>query len=199
MPFNIPLDCVPSIHKADDLLLRPIRASDANLDFEAVMESREFLRLWEQSTWPEDGFTIEENRADLEKLQQRHEAGESFTYTVMTPQQSKCLGCVYVFPADATMFERSNISSINGSQWSSVSAAVYFWVRKSNLAAGLDRLLLDNLRSWLADSWHFSEPVFVTNEEFCQQVDMIKNAGLQKRFSIDDPKATRRFSAYGEP
>src|SRR5215218_4357264 len=83
--------------RTDEFLLRPIRESDAELDYDAVMESREFLRLWEQSTWPEDDFTVEANRADMAKLERRHAEGESFTYTVMNLEETRCLGCVYIF------------------------------------------------------------------------------------------------------
>ena len=58
-------------------VLRPILATDARLDYDAVMESREYLRKWEQSTWPEDDFTVDANREDLAKLEQRHASGES--------------------------------------------------------------------------------------------------------------------------
>ncbi len=49
------------------------------------MESREFLRTWNQSTWPEDDFTVEANREDMVKMEQRHVDGEAFGYTMVTP------------------------------------------------------------------------------------------------------------------
>jgi len=32
------------------------------------------------------------------KLERRHAAGESFAYTVMSPTETQCLGCVYIVP-----------------------------------------------------------------------------------------------------
>ncbi len=95
-----------------EFVLRPLLASDAELDYDAVMESREFLREWEQSTWPEDDFTVEANRADLVKAERRHANGDAFTYTVMNLDQTECLGCVYVLPPDARMFAGVQVTAI---------------------------------------------------------------------------------------
>lgn len=97
---------------APEFLLRPIQESDAALDHEAVMESKEFLRSWEQTGWPEDDFTVEANRADLVRLAQRHNAGTSFAYTVLDPSLAKCLGCVYIFPTTAALFSKAKILSL---------------------------------------------------------------------------------------
>ena len=64
MPFgpDVSLSAGP---RADEFILRPITAADARFDCEAVMDSREYLRQWEQSTWPEDDFTVADNQSDL--------------------------------------------------------------------------------------------------------------------------------------
>lgn len=51
--------------RTDEFLLRPLRETDAGLDYDALMASRELLRLWESSTWLADDFSLEANRADL--------------------------------------------------------------------------------------------------------------------------------------
>ena len=197
MPFIHDAIHVPNGMRTNDFVLRPIREADAELDHQAVMESREFLRTWEQSSWPEDDFTVEANREDLRKLQRRHAANESFTYTVMNLTEAQCLGCVYVFPTDANIFARAEICAIDGTNWSDYAAAVYFWIRKSRLADALDRRLLDVLGPWLAHDWRFDDFLFITNEQFEQQVEMIENAELPLAFRISDPKAEGDFLAYG--
>ena len=197
MPFNEDVKPVPEGLRSDKFLLRPIRVADAELDYEAVMESKEFLRIWEQSSWPEDSFTVEANREDLRKLERRHADEESFTYTIMSPTETRCLGCVYIFAMDAAMFSRSDISAIDGARWSDYAAAVYFWIRLSRLADALDRAVLDALVPWLKDDWRFENWLFVTNEQFTQQVMMMESAGLRPGFRIKDPKAAGRFLAYG--
>lgn len=199
MPDNSATFHAPDSLRTDEFLLRPIRAFDAELDYDAVMESREFLRLWEQSTWPEDDFTVEANRADLAKLERRHAEGESFTYTVLNPDETQCLGSVYIFPTSAPMYSRPEISATDGESWAAHEAAVYFWVRKSRLADGLDRRLLEALGPWLAHDWGIAHPLVITNEQFAQQVAMIESAKCRLRFHLRFPNEPGTSLAYAWP
>ena len=186
----------PSGLETREFILRPILASDAELDYEAVMESREFLRKWDQSTWPEDDFTVEANREDMVKLERRYASGESFTYTVMNLDQTECLGCVYVFSPEASWFSDAHVSTVGADQWSDCDAMVYFWVRKSRLSEGMDRLLLDSLLKWFEQEWSFDAPVVMTNEQFDQQVAMIEGTDLRRRFEIKLPDDPGKYLAY---
>jgi hypothetical protein len=177
-------------------VLRPLLGSDAELDYDAVMESREFLRKWEQSTWPEDNFTVEGNREDLLKHERQHVEGEAFTYTVMSLDETECLGCVYVLPPDAKMWSGANVTNLGADSWSECDATVLFWVRKSRLAEGLDRALLDSLLAWLKREWSFTAPVIVTNEQFDQQVATIESTNLGRRFELRVPGNPGAFLAY---
>ena len=99
--------------RTDEFLMRPMRSSDAELDYEAVMESKGSLRLWELSTWPKDDFTVEENAKNLVELQMCHERGQAFGYTVMHLTETQCFGCVYVFPPDAEWLETMQVSPVD--------------------------------------------------------------------------------------
>jgi hypothetical protein len=196
MAFNTDDFHAPEGLGTDEFLLRPILASDAELDYEAVMESKEFLRQWEQSSWPEDDFTVEGNREDLAKLERHHADGESFTYTTMNPTETQCLGCVYIFPTAARLFSRAQISAIDGAWWSEFEAANYFWIRKSRLADKLDRRLLEALGPWLEHDWRIERYLIVTNEQFEQQVAMIEGANRQLRFQLTFPNEPGKSLAY---
>lgn len=195
MPFPQTID-VPDRLVTERFLLRPITAADAARDHAAVMASREQLRVWEQSSWPEDDFTVAANREDLEKLEQRHAAHQAFTYTVLDPTGTECLGCVYLMPPDARMYDGARITPIGDHRWADYAAMVYFWVRSPLLATGLDRLLLDELRDWLARDWDLGPALFVTNEQLEQQVKMIEETGLQLRFRIHEAGKPGRYLAY---
>jgi hypothetical protein len=182
--------------RTDEFLLRPIRASDAALDYEAVMASKEYLRPWEQTGWPADDFTVEANRADVVKLERWHAAGERFTYTVLDPTGTQCLGCVYIAPTGAPLFARKQIAAIDGARWSEYAVAVHFWVRTSRLAGGLDRRLLDALGPWLAQEWQIARHLIVTNEQIEQQVSLIESTGRRLKFRLTDPKEPDQSLAY---
>jgi hypothetical protein len=192
---NLELD-VPEGLTTEEFVLRPIVAADAELDYAAVMESRDYLRTWEQSSWPEDDFTVAANREDLEKLEQRHANHQAFTYTVLDPAGTECLGCVYLMATDARMFAGARITPVGDRRWADYEAAVYFWVRRSRLAAGTDRALLDALRTWIAQDWNLGGHVIVTNEQFAQQVDLIGQTDLRLRFQIEEANKPGRYLAY---
>lgn len=182
--------------ETDQMLLRPLRSTDAELDYEAVMESREFLRIWEQDTWPADDFTVEANVKDLEKHERDEESGVGYTYTVMTPDETECLGCVYTYSPTVNWIERDPKTPIGDHDWSSVDAVTMFWIRLSRLDEGMDRTLLDLLRQWMDDAWPFENHVFMTNEDFHQQVEMIEAAGLERRFYVGDVDKPGTFVVY---
>lgn len=166
------------------------------------METKELLRAWEQTGWPADDFTVEGNREDMVKLARRHDSGESFTYTVMNPAQTQCLGCVYIFPTNAKYYAKSQITPVAGEAWSDFDTAVSFWIRQSRLAAELDRTLVEELDRWLAQVWSLPKRLFMTNEQFLQQVTMLQAAGLHLKFRLDfpsEPGATLAFSFDSTP
>ncbi|HEY8601285.1 MAG TPA: hypothetical protein VIL85_22835 [Thermomicrobiales bacterium] len=189
---------VPTELRTDEFLLRPIRAADAALDYEAVMASKEYLRPWEGTGWPADDFTVEDNRADVVKLARWHAARERFTYTVLDPTETQCFGCVYIVPTGAPLFARKQIAAIDGARWSEYAVVVHFWVRTARLADGLDRRLLDVLGPWLAEAWQIPHHLIVTNERVEQQVSLIESTNRQLRFRLTDPKEPGASLAYAQ-
>jgi hypothetical protein len=124
MPFADELRPPPALRTRESLL-RPIRTDDATLDHEAVMASKEMVRIWEQTGWPADGLTIDQNREDLRRLVARHNDGSAFTYTVLVPDESLCLGCVYIFPTDFGTYTRASITPLQeGIDWDAHDVAV---------------------------------------------------------------------------
>jgi hypothetical protein len=185
MTFADPSRPVPDRLVAASFVLRPITTADAERDHAAVMETRDELRVWEQSSWPEDDFTVEANRADLADLEQRHAADRAYTYTMLDPSEHEAWGCVYVFPTDATFLTKATVTPIGPDEWSDVDAVVYFWVRaaQSHRAS----VLLDVLRTWFADAWALAHTVYVTNERYERQVRLFSGAGLTPRFEVREP------------
>lgn len=196
MPFRHDLTA-PDRLTTDDFVLRAITVADAELDYAAVMESRDLLRLWQQSTWPADDFTVEDNRVDLHEMERRHTAGAAFGYTMLDHDESTCLGCVYVFAPDARFLAAATVTAVGEAAWDEIDAAVYFWVRTSMLSVGLDRALLGHLRRWFADDWGLDDVVFVTSELLTQQVQLIEGTDLELRFEIAEPDKPGHHLAYG--
>ncbi|MBN9240991.1 MAG: hypothetical protein BGO97_14860 [Micrococcales bacterium 70-64] len=188
---------VPAELVADEFRLRPITADDAALDHAAIMETREELRSWEQSTWPEDGFTVDDNRADLAGMQERHDADRAYSFTVLDPTGSECWGCVYVFAISAAFLERSHVRALGPRAWEDVDAVVYFWTRASRTAVGMDARLLAELRAWFAQTWRLERTVYVTNEQYAHQVALLAATDLELQFELREPDKPGTYLVYG--
>lgn len=197
VPFTDSTEPVPAELQTEEFALRPIVADDTEMDYAAVMETREYLRLWQQSTWPEDDFTVEANRKDLIDLEQRHAAHRAFTYTVLDPDGTRCLGCVYVFPTSATFLAKSTVTPVGDDEWVDVDAVIFFWTRLSQMASGMDKRLLAALRAWFKDEWKLEKTVYVTSEQFTQQVDLLDRTDLNLKFELLEPGKPRKGLVFG--
>jgi hypothetical protein len=170
MPFY-PDDAVaPEGLRLSRLVLRPLRAADAALDYDAVMSDAQALQRWSQSSWPADDFTLAENRTDLERHEREHGERVAFTYTVLSPDQGTCLGCVYltpVFPEAARLVAGAMFPVQLG-----------FWVRAAEVGGELDRYLFEALREWLRTSWRFDAVVLAISQKDERQESVVRDAGL---------------------
>jgi hypothetical protein len=196
MVFDNESSTIPDSLETDNFLIRPLRATDVTLDYAAVMESKEFLRKWDQSSWPADNFTLAENLRDLQRHEQEHINRESFTFTVMNPTSTECLGCIYIFPRTTSWLAKADTTPIGDTDWSNYEAVILFWIRQSRLAEAMDRQLLDILRLWFEQEWTFDGHLFLTNEQFEQQVSMFEEAQLQLQVEVKLPKLPGKFRAY---
>lgn len=187
---------IPDRLVTDQFFIRPLLTTDVELDYAAVMESKKLLRTWEQSTWPADDFTLAGNLKDLQRHEREHINREAFTFTVMNPTETECLGCIYIYPRTARWLTRVEITSVGNKNWADYEAVIRFWVRRSRLAKGMDRQLLDTLRPWFSQEWAFDGHLFHTSEQFEQQVAMWEEAGLQRQFELKEPKDMVKDLAY---
>ena len=140
-PF-VPKDFeVPASLETSSFRLRMLTVNDVVKDYDAVMSSLEHLqklRVFGDS-WPRSTLTLEQNLIDLGWHQKEFQRRRSFAYTVMSLDESRCLGCVYILPAEAAETD----------------AVVYLWVRQSEYEKGMDPVLFETVKSWLAEKWPF--------------------------------------------
>jgi hypothetical protein len=141
--------------------LRPLTTAEVEKDYEAVMSSKESLRqiFSEDDDWPADTMTLEENYRDLQDHQTDFEQRRGFTYTVETPAGDTCIGCVYIYPSPRGDYD----------------ARVYYWVRDSAKAQGIEAELGAFLRQWVREAWPFQQLVFPGRDLSWQAWDALKN------------------------
>lgn len=127
--------------------LRPIRESDVDIDFPAVMGSQ--ARLWaiygEAWGWPPPTMTFEADREDLARHEAEIAAHETFNYAVLDDGETELLGCVYIDPPEE--------ASPPGTD-----AVVSWWVVDAHAGGPLEAALDAEVPRWLADRWGFRSP-----------------------------------------
>lgn len=186
----------PSGLRTEAFVLRPITPSDAAADFDAVIDSRADLIGWEQTGWPADDFTVEDNPADLVGLAAENEAGRRYTYTVVEPGGDRALGCVYVAPPTVKFLARAEIVALGTAGWDGVQAAVHFWMRTSLSEFDLETRLVAELDRWLHDDWGLTAVVFVTTRDFDRQIGVLKGLGMSPAFEIRQPGKSVPYLAF---
>ncbi len=131
---------VPARLAGEGFHLRMLTVNDVVKDYDAVMSSASRLKgsMNPGTPWPE-GLTLEDDLVDLGWHQREFTMRRSFCYTVMAPDESICLGCAYIYPSEKAAYD----------------AKVFWWVRESALAGGLDERLGNTIRHWLKDVWPF--------------------------------------------
>ena len=138
---------VPEVLEHPRFRLRMLSVNDLVKDYDAVMSSVAHLRTTfsreSGGSWPE-GLTIEEDLVDLGWHQREFTRRSSFAYTMMTPDEGRCLGCVYIMPTRRRGHD----------------CKVEMWVRADELASGLDEALYRTVRAWIAETWPFANPAF---------------------------------------
>jgi len=178
-------------------IVRPLVPSDAVLDHEAVMSSREFLYHWEQDPpYPPEDFSVEDNLEDLRQMDSEHCNGTRYTYTVMNADETQVLGCIYLLPNDDRMHRAAEVTSHDGTDLSSVDATVAFWVRVSTWEYGFERAVLEAMLRWLRDDWLLERPVIMTNEKLEHQIATIESLGLTRRFDYHRDRDMYGSHAY---
>lgn len=128
--------------------LRPIRAADVDVDYPAVMGSRDSLwaKYGEAWGWPPSTMTFEQDREDLARHEREIAAHETFNYAVLNPDETELLGCVYIDPP----YEDSPAGTDAITSW---------WVIDTRVGSGLDIALAEFVPRWLADVWGFKSVV----------------------------------------
>lgn len=181
---------VPAGTSTERLLLYPLTVGHVELDYAAVMASREQLNRWSQTTWPTPDFTLAENHADLERHQREHDEGVAFTYTVLDPAERRCLGCVYITPLPASA---AHLYTKEG-----YGAKVTFWIRSDEADSSLESHLIATLRGWFAAEWPFDRLIYPVSPQNLPQAALLSSAGLveQPSLALADGRICR---VYAEP
>jgi hypothetical protein len=124
--------------------LRPIAGADAELDYPAVMGSRQ--RLWsiygQAWGWPPESMTLEQDRDDLVRHAVEIAAHVSFNYALFDDAETALLGCVYIDPPRKV----------------DADAEISWWVVDDRVGSDLQHALDTLVPRWITEAWPFERP-----------------------------------------
>jgi len=149
--------------------LEVLRPAVADLDYAAFMSSREHLqRTMHWGSWPSADATVEQNRKDLARHLSEFEAREAYAYTVLTPDRSECIGCIYMNAS----------SDVPGG------VNLAYWVVEKELATDLDRHLIASVIEWVETSWPFDTLVMRLHIDNERGIRIAQELGLELQSGV---------------
>jgi len=187
----------PTAYQNEEFVLCPLKTSHVELDYAALMASKEMLRRWAGSGWPADKFDLEANLADLAEHQKEHEAGVAYTFTLLNPAGDECLGCVYIEPLLRYLELGGEIIPAYETTAADYEAVLRFWVKQPRLSDSLDQRLFQALIAWIGEEWTFNQVFFRINSRDHRQVALVEEAGLQLLYTLDVPDRNGKYLLYG--
>jgi hypothetical protein len=132
---------VPTLVAGLRFRIRPITVHDVVKAYDAVMSSRE--PLWERfgaaHDWPRADLTLEELLVDLAWRQKEGDLRRSFSFAVLTTDETRLLGAVRIDPPLKA----------------GADADTTFWVRGGEDGSRLEEELEEFVREWMATTWPF--------------------------------------------
>jgi hypothetical protein len=138
---------IPQTTKFDGFHMRLMNMDDMIMDYDTCMANREHLYgVFGPNglDWPRTDLTPQLALADLGYCEWEHFQRSSFSYCVMSPDESQQLGCVYVNPTQHPDYD----------------AEVYMWVTSELHAKGFDSALYEIVTKWILDTWPFKNVAY---------------------------------------
>ena len=159
-PF-VPVDFkVPETLENQYFRVRMLTVNDVVKDYDAVMTSLDHLKgvFGPDSKWPSRDLTFEQDLIDLGWHQKEFQRRSSFAYTVVSLDESEVIGCLYIFPTTKGDYD----------------AEITMWVRTSVLDQGLDSILFNTIKEWVAKDWPFKKVAYPGREITWEYWELLK-------------------------
>ncbi|SMB86210.1 hypothetical protein [Deinococcus hopiensis] len=187
-PAQLP---VPTKCVTPHFVLRRQQLTDNPVDYDAVMASREELRIWSDSAWPEDTFTLEENVEDLAMHIGEHDRDEAYGFSIFSADEAEFLGSLYVNRV-APFIDHYRADPQTVEQLNQVDARVEYWLRRG-VDHAFEVAFLAAIRAWMSQAWWFSRVAFGSRRGMHEQRGRYEAAGLTELAQLVAKEGERRF------
>ena len=137
---------VPVVFENEHFRIRTLTVNDVVKDYDAVMSSLDHLQgiFGPNESWPSAELTFEQDLIDLGWHQKEFQMRSTFAYTVVTLDEKRVIGCIYINPTSKGEFD----------------ADITMWVRADVVSDGLDSILFNTVKDWVSEDWAFEKPAY---------------------------------------
>ena len=150
---------VPAELVHDAFVAVPLTVGTAALDYAAYMASPEVIRVHSDGRWPVDGFTLDDDRAQVARHQADHENNRAFAFVLLSPARDESFGCLYLNPLDAYL-SRAGADEDTPARFPAGSAMVTFWLRQDHQDTRLADTVVEAVNTWLLTAWPLTTYLF---------------------------------------
>ena len=159
-PFVLTDFKVPDKFENQHFRLRMLTVNDVIKDYDAVMTSIDHLREFDGpgTKWPSKDLSLEQDLIDLGWHQKEFQKRRSFTFTVVNLDETKVMGCLYIFPTEKIGYN----------------AEITMWVRQSAYEENLDPILFVTVKNWISEKWPFKKIGYPGRELSWEEWNSIK-------------------------
>ncbi|WP_373999216.1 hypothetical protein [Bdellovibrio bacteriovorus] len=140
------------------------------------MKSKDLLRVWSQSTWPEDEFTALQNKEDLGSHVQDNIDHSAYGYMIYSLDQKTCYGSLYVNPLSSVL-ENYILDSAQEKLIQEHQARIDFWIVEGERE--LEKDITRAIQDWLLNEWKIN-PLFSAREGMILREEIYSELGLKK-------------------
>lgn len=188
---------VPQTLRTPTFILRQLRQAEAAIDYEAYMASPDVIRTHSGGRWQVDSFTLAQEQHELALHEARHHARQDFAFVLLTPDETKGLGCVYVLPLMPFLRHVAAPAALLA-EVSDATAIVTFWVRQHSLHTRLAPNVVAAVHTWLLTEWPFDDHVFRVNPTERDSIRALEQCGFQVRFELTMNESPYHYLFYGK-
>jgi RimJ/RimL family protein N-acetyltransferase len=182
---------VPIRLKTADFVVHRQRISDNELDFDAVVSSKQILREWSDSEWPEDDFTLEQNAQDIAEHIADHEQNSDYGFSIFTPNEDRLLGSLYL-NAVGPLLKNYPTDPMTLARLLEFDVRVEYWLR-SGIGPDLELRFIRAVIGWLEEKWWFEHPVFGSRKDMTSRRSLYAEFGMTKVAALLSVNGLRRF------
>jgi hypothetical protein len=182
---------VPIRLETADFVVHRQRPSDKELDFDAVMSSKEILREWSDSKWPEEDFNLEQNGQDIADHIADHEQNSDYGFSIFAPNKELLLGSLYL-NAVGPLLKNYPTDPMTLARLLEFDVRVEYWLR-AGVSPELEMRFVRAVIKWLEEAWWFERPVFGTRKDMTSRRSLYLELGMTEIAALLSKNGLRRF------